>query len=443
MQTMQPVREVIDLTDSTRNLIFNMTLDEARERVASGDPKQVREIDGQFALVGRKNHLVRLARTLAIPLRYFMAKKVDGPTLVVAHRMDAIAKWLGEQGLADQFHPTYTRMVPAHYITEIALVGCPDPNPVYNRYFTPQRESLSTDLDEIGRAYVGATADQITKWLERIPNDAPIGVCFSGGIDSGAVFLLTYHLLLKLGQNPSRLKAFTLSVEGSGDDLDQSRRFLESLDLTMFHEPVEVPESWIDYAATVRLMEDYKPLDVQAGAMMLALCRGIRQRYPQWRYLLDGDGGDENLKDYPIEENPELTIKSVLNNRMLYQEGWGVESLKHSLVYSGGLSRASTRSFAPTSSNHFETFSPFMSTSVIEVAEGIGFIELTDWQHDRLYKLKGEIVSRGIEAVTGLTMPVFEKRRFQHGTMTSTRFHKLFPDTDQEYRRAFDAAYSA
>jgi asparagine synthase (glutamine-hydrolysing) len=47
-------------------------------------------------------------------------------------------------------------------------------------------------------------------------------------------------------------------------------------------------------------------------------------RYPEWRYLIDGDGGDENLKDYPIEENPELTIRSVINNPMLYQEGWGV-----------------------------------------------------------------------------------------------------------------------
>ena len=31
----------------------------------------------------------------------------------------------------------------------------------------------------------------------------------------------------------------------------------------------------------------------------VALCRGIRQRYPEWQHLLDGDGGDENLKDYP------------------------------------------------------------------------------------------------------------------------------------------------
>jgi len=35
------------------------------------------------------------------------------------------------------------------------------------------------------------------------------------------------------------------------------------------------------------------------------------------------------LKDYPIEENPELTIRSVVNNLMLYQEGWGVGRIKH------------------------------------------------------------------------------------------------------------------
>ena len=74
------------------------------------------------------------------------------------------------------------------------------------------------------------------------------------------------------------------------------------------------------------------------------------RRYPAWQYLIDGDGGDENLKDYPIEENPELTIRSVINNPMLYQEGWGVGKIKHSLTYSGGLSRSYRRTYAPAPS---------------------------------------------------------------------------------------------
>ncbi len=81
-----PLRELVDLTDPAGNVTFNMSLDEARERVASGDPDRVREIDGQFAIVAREGNTVRMARSLAIPLRYFLAKRKDGPTLVVAHR---------------------------------------------------------------------------------------------------------------------------------------------------------------------------------------------------------------------------------------------------------------------------------------------------------------------------------------------------------------------
>ena len=44
---------------------------------------------------------------------------------------------------------------------------------------------------------------------------------------------------------------------------------------------------------------------------------------------------------------PELTIVSVVNNPLLYQEGWGVDRIKHSLTYSGGQSRGCVRTYAP------------------------------------------------------------------------------------------------
>ena len=175
--------------------------------------------------------------------------------------------------------------------------------------------------------------------------------------------------------------------------------------------------------------------------MTIALCRGIREQYPDWTYLIDGDGGDENLKDYPIEENPELTIKSVLNNLMLYQEGWGVDAIKHSLTYSGGQSRGHVRSYAPGRSLGFSGFSPYALPNVIAVAEAIPYVELTQWEPERLYVLKADIVRRGIEATTGLTMPSFEKRRFQHGVVDDTRFGSVFPATETAYRTAFLSLY--
>jgi asparagine synthase (glutamine-hydrolysing) len=441
MHQHQTIQRVVDLTDPRKNLIYNMTVDEARRLVAEGKPEKIRGIDGQFALVAMSDQTVRLARSIGRPLRYFIAKRSDGPSLIAADRIDAIHRFLVQEGLEDQFHPSYTRMVPAHYITEIALVGCPDPNPTYRRFFTPQRNVLPGDIEEIGRRYIEAVRVEIAKWLQARATSGPIGVCFSGGIDSGSIFLLTYHAMLEMGLNPARLKAFTLSVDGGGKDLEQGRQFLEEVGLSLFHEPIEVCAADVDWRRTVRVVEDYKPLDIQSAAMSLALCRAIRQRYADWRYLIDGDGGDENLKDYPIEENPELTIRSVLNNPLLYQEGWGVDSIKHSLTYSGGLSRGYVRTYAPAAALDFDGFSPYTSPNVIEVAEAIPFIDLTDWRHDRLYELKGQIVAAGIKAVTDLTMPIFEKRRFQHGAAAPKQGHNLFPTAESEYRRAFQETY--
>jgi asparagine synthase (glutamine-hydrolysing) len=286
-------------------------------------------------------------------------------------------------------------------------------------------------------------AEEIRKWLERIPSHEPIGVCFSGGVDSGAVFVTTYHLLRTMGLNPARLKAFTLSLgEEPGPDLQQAREFLEALQLGLFLEPIEVDLVSLDVAETIRVVEDYKSLDIEAAAMGMALCRGIRGRYPHWKYLIDGDGGDENLKDYPIEENPELTIRSVVSNLMLYQEGWGVGKIKHSLTYSGGLSRSYTRTYAPGRNFGFSGFSPFTRPSIIEVAEGIPFTELTGMDVEKLYSLKREVVARGIKAVTGMEMPAYPKRRFQHGAVESSRLRQRLPHDEAAFRHEFLSRYS-
>lgn len=437
----QPVHRVVDLTDPARNLLYNMTIDEARHRLASGDPAAVRQIDGQFALVATAGHLVRMARSISRPLRFFIAKRAEGPCLVAADRIDTIGRWLAAEGLVGQFHPSYTRMIPAHYVTEVALVGCPDPIPVHTRYFDPPRGTLAGDVAGLGAAYIGALADEVRKWLTTVATAGPVGVCFSGGVDSGAVFLVAYHLLRELGESPSRLKAFTLAIDGGGADVAQARRFLDALGLGFFLEPIEATASSLDWRQAVRVVEDYKLLDVEAATMGLALGAGIRQRYPDWRFLLDGDGGDENLKDYPIEDNPELTIRSVLHNSMLYQEGWGVHAIKHSQTYSGGLSRGYTRTYAPGRAAGFEVLSPFTLPRLIEVAEGIPFIALTEYRHDRLYRLKGELVAAGVRAVTGLDMPVFEKRRFQHGAADRAVTGGLFPRQEAAVRRAFHALY--
>jgi asparagine synthase (glutamine-hydrolysing) len=435
------VERVVDLTDPDANQLYNLSVDDARRMLIEQPAEAIAGIPGSFALLARAGKTVKMARSLDRPMRYFLAKRQEGPALVVAHRIDTIFEWLKSEGLDGQFHPSYTRMVPAHHVVEIQLIGCPDPDPVYTRFFTPASGTLPDDPDVIGKAYISALAKEISLWLQTVPEDEPLGVCFSGGIDSGSVFLIAYHVMRKLGMSPSRLKAFTLDL-GEGPDLKQAREFLDRLGLSMFLEPVEVDPAALDATETVRLIEDYKPLDIESATMAIALYRGIRQRYLEWRYLIDGDGGDENLKDYPIEANPELTIRSVIHNSMLYQEGWGVGKIKHSLTYSGGLSRSYTRTYAPAVKFGFHGFSPYTRPSVISVAEAIPFIKITDYSVERLYELKGEIVSRGIAAVTGIEMPVFPKRRFQHGAIPESGLQARLPFEEAAYRRQFLSLYS-
>ena len=442
MQT--PLERVIDLVDPAANQLYNVDLTEARRRVLTGDPAAVRGIDGSFALVAVEGRTVRMARSLDRPMRYFLAKRAEGPALYVADRIDALRDALERDGLHGQFHPSYTRMVPAHYVVELALIGCPDPDPTYTRFFAPSRGTLPPDLDALGERYVAALSSEVAKWLTTIDRQspgAPIGVAFSGGIDSGAVFLVIYDAMLRLGLSPARLKAFVLDL-GGGPDVEQARAFLSAVGLSMFLEQIDGGTDDLDVEQTLRAIEDYKPLDVECAAMGMLLCRGIRTRYPDWQYLADGDGGDENMKDYPIEENPELTIRSVVDNLMLYQEGWGVGRIKHSLTYSGGLSRSYVRTYAPAALHGFTGFSPYTRPAVIEVAEAIPFAALTRYDVPTLYALKGEIVRRGVKAIAGIDMPAFPKRRFQHGALPVDAMRRHLGRSERDYRQAFERLYA-
>jgi asparagine synthase (glutamine-hydrolysing) len=432
-----PISRIINLVPAESQRFWSGDEADARRRLLAADPADMLDVRGSFALVAQEGERVVLARSLDRPLRYFLAKAADGPVLVVAERIDDIAAELGRRGWANQFHPTYTRMVPAHHVTTLRLIGCPDPNPIHRRFFDPPRRTLPTDLDVIGRRYIEAVYEELRCWLAAQDASAPIGVPFSGGIDSGAVLLCLYRLLLNEGQSPARVKAFTLSVDGGGDDARQAREFLHRTSLEMLGETIDVSSSALDPLRAVAVIEDYKLPDVECATVNLALLAGIRERYPHWALLVDGDGGDENLKDYPIEANSELTIRSVVNNRMLYQEGWGVDSIKHSLTYSGGYSRGCVRGYACARAYGFVPFSPYTRPAVVAVAEAIPFAELTEGSHERLYALKGELVRRGIGAVLGIEMPVYPKRRFQYGAVGSGAVPRVFGGDEARYRRHF------
>jgi asparagine synthase (glutamine-hydrolysing) len=410
---LQGIERLAALDDIRTSGLVGATSEQIASAIHTGDVETLRGTDGHFAGVVRDGKTVRLARTIGIPLRYFVAKMFHGPFLVVADRIDRLYDWCVEQKIGWQFDPLYTRMVPAHYLVEIDQIGCPDPAPRSTRFFEPPVATGSTDISELGANYVRAAYVALQNWLATVPANEPIAVAFSGGVDSTSVLLLARQALIDMGRDPNALRAFTLDL-GGGKDAAQAQEVMQSLGMADQWEAIQAPAEQINLEEAIRVIEDYHPLDVECAAVALCLLRGIRERYPEIKYLLDGDGGDENLKSYPLEDS-DLTLSSILRNPLLYQEGWGIDAIKHSLTYSGGLSRSYVRTFAPAQKYGFEAFSPYSVRSAIAAAVAIPFEEALGGSVERLYTLKADVVAAGVQAVAGIEMPVFPKRRFQDG----------------------------
>lgn len=407
------IERLVDLTGIKTSGDFSVSHDTVRDAIHAGDVDALGAIPGHFAGTSRDGQTVRMARTVGQPLRYFVAKMFHGPFLVVGERMDTIYDWCVSQNIGWQFDPMYTRMVPAHYLIELDQIGCPDPAPRCHRFWTPDAGNGPTDVNLLGKAYVEGAYTALKGWLAGIPASDPVGLAFSGGIDSTAVLLLARKAMTDLGRSADQIRPFTLDL-GGGADAAQAERMVNDLEIASTWERITADPKEYDLIEAIRTIEDYHPLDVECAAAGICLMRGIRAKHPELKWMLDGDGGDENLKSYPLEDS-DLTLSSILRNPLLYQEGWGIDAIKHSMTYSGGLSRAYVRSWAPAERYGFSCFSPFTDRRAMTAAVTIPFNTILDGSLERLYSLKGELVASGVRQVTGSDMPVQPKRRFQDG----------------------------
>ena len=158
---LEGVDRIVDLVGPRSTGLTGASEAQITDWMSVCDVASLSATDGHFAAIGRDGRTVRLARTIGIPLRYFVAKMYHGPFLVVADRMDRIFEWCQEQRIAWQFEPAYTRMVPAHHVVELDQVGCPDPVPRYQRFFDPPVGRGSTELNALGASDIGVAA---TAW---------------------------------------------------------------------------------------------------------------------------------------------------------------------------------------------------------------------------------------------------------------------------------------
>src|ERR1700678_3707198 len=97
------IERVVDLTEPDANQIHGLSIEEVREIILRQPADAVGHIAGSFAVVAREGKTVKMARSLDRPMRYFLAKRQEGPVLIVAPRIDLIFQWLEAEGLERQF----------------------------------------------------------------------------------------------------------------------------------------------------------------------------------------------------------------------------------------------------------------------------------------------------------------------------------------------------
>ena len=138
---------------------------------------------------------VRMARSMDRPMRYFLAKRHEGPALLRrrSHRHAAARARRRRPGRAvsSELHPHGAG--PLRRRARARRLSRSGSRPT--RASSRRRAArCPPDLDEIGRRYIGALADEIAKWLTAIDRSAIATGAdrrrFSGGIDSGSVFLV-------------------------------------------------------------------------------------------------------------------------------------------------------------------------------------------------------------------------------------------------------------
>ena len=240
--TLRPIARLVDLVDPGRQQILNLSVDEARGRLLDDDPAAVLGIHGSFALAARD--VERCAWRAASTGRCATSwpRRRDGPCWSSPSASTRSARCLEAEGYGGQFHPTYTRMVPAHHVTRVGWSAAPTRTPSTGASSIRRAACCPPTGDEIGRALRGRAlrrGPRLDRALARARADRRAASPAASTAARSCSAL--YRALLDSGQSAARLKAFTLAVDGGGEDLAQARAFLRRLELELLGETIEVP----------------------------------------------------------------------------------------------------------------------------------------------------------------------------------------------------------
>jgi asparagine synthase (glutamine-hydrolysing) len=137
------------------------------------------------------------------------------------------------------------------------------------------------------------------------------------------------------------------------------------------------------------------------------------------------------IKDYPIEENSELTIRSVIDNLMLYQEGWGVGRIKYLLIQRRPQPQLCERT--RPARRGFPGFSPYPARR----RRSRGGDSICDHSPAMTCRrsTQGEVAQRGVKAVNGTRHAGLPEAPFSAWRLAGRRDEAATDGTEQSSPR--------
>ncbi len=249
----------------------------------------------------------------------------------------------GYENTPQSFYEGIIAFPPGHF-AEIP-VARPSLDPV--RYWTPPEPETNTpDEEEV----VTSISESFSKSISlHLRSDVPVGVCFSGGLDSSSILFSMGKLS---GSSP--ISAFSACFN---EDRFDERPFMEALLRTgdYIHEKVFPGEKdFIRHFESFLAQHDEPVGSISMFAQYMVMKKARDNGVP---VLLDGQGGDELLSGY--WSSYMLLLNSLAKNRPLGFLGHFAGALTGSgnpMLFSESLK--SLREFRKRSSTRFLPFNP-------------------------------------------------------------------------------------
>jgi asparagine synthase (glutamine-hydrolysing) len=158
--------------------------------------------------------------------------------------------------------------------------------------------SSAMPFDQAKTELKNALANAVLRHLP--PDDLPLAVFCSGGIDSSIVLYEAVEAARRLNFDPAqKIRAYSIGTADS-EDPKYAARLAKLLNVPFHFEHIDINEMVASIPETVRVIESFEPNHIRAGTTSLALSRRVAA--DGFKVALLGEGADELFGGY--EEFP-------------------------------------------------------------------------------------------------------------------------------------------